>query len=72
MRLKPAYSKATKLRACWDFFNGHGSYNSIANGIGAKKAIVRYWCLIYQEHGEDAFSDCIKKDHIQKNSRNRL
>lgn len=58
MRLKPVYSKETKLMACRDFFDSHGSYNSIAKGIGATKAVVRYWCMIYQEYGEGAFSDC--------------
>jgi len=56
MGRNPKFSKEIKIKACQDYKNGRGSFRSIAKSIGANEEVVRRWCSVYEEHGEDGFT----------------
>lgn len=56
MGRNPKFSKEIKIKACQDYKNGRGSFGSIAKSICTNKNVVRRWCYVYEEHGEDGFT----------------
>jgi transposase-like protein len=59
--IKPKYSKEIKIKACEDYENGNGSFESIAKSIGTHLGTVRCWYLKYKEHGSSAFETSNRK-----------
>ena len=56
MGRNPKFSKEIKIKACQDYRNGKAGCGSIAKSIGADEEVVRRWCSVYEEHGEDGFA----------------
>ena len=56
MGRNPKVSKEVKIKACQDYRNGIGSFESIAKSIGLGPSCVRCWYLLYEQHGEDGFT----------------
>ena len=52
---KSKFSKEIKIKACKDYENGTGSFQSIAEEIGVNFTTLREWYFKYREHGPNAF-----------------
>lgn len=50
------FNKEIKIAACQAYETGKGSYQSIANGIGADRQSVCEWYSAYMHHGSEAFN----------------
>ena len=55
MGRKPKFSKEEKIKACEEYKNGKGSFNSIAFNMGCNKVTVRRWYYRYIIHGPRVF-----------------
>ena len=50
------YTEEEKIQAAIDYLNGRGSYQSLAEAIGAGKTTVKSWVRKYRAHGKAGFS----------------
>ena len=55
MGRKSKFTLEQKNKACLDYINGLGSFESIALNLGTHLEVVRRWYLKYKEYGSDAF-----------------
>ena len=50
------YTEEEKIQVAIDYLNGRGSYQSLAEAIGAGKTTVKSWVRKYRAHGKAGFS----------------
>lgn len=56
MGRKAKYSKEKKIKACKDYMEGKGSFESIAKSVGCSGTTLLNWYYRYIEHGENVFN----------------
>lgn len=66
MSRKSKFSKEVKILACENYKAGNGSYQSIANSIGANLTTVREWYSAYINHGPSAFDSSNRNKSYSK------
>jgi transposase-like protein len=66
MGRKQKFSKEIKIKACEKYYNGKGSFKSIAKEVGCNESVLRRWYYAYKEHGSSIFNSSHKNNSYDK------